>query len=149
MSSLYQEILQRTDKVHMKKVFFLFWFILAYPLLSQETEGLYPNPEPFSLDASSAIYCIELLRSTPFIEVKEENGTSSIVKVEKVWSLYLKNDEIYPPGHIRRYDIIVNEKPMDWNNSYIEYGGEMINLQLLFLYRNQHPPEGLAYKSQH
>lgn len=104
-----------------------------------------PGPEPFTIDDSSAIYCINLLRSTPFIEVKDETGNTGIVKVKTVWSYFLGVDESYPKGHQLRYDIIINGEPLDWNNSFIEYGGDMINLRLLFLYRNQHPPGNLEY----
>ncbi len=106
-----------------------------------------PEPDPFSLDALSAIYCIDLLKNNQFIEIIDNSGTSSIVKVKKIWSFFLGLDDSYPEGHHRRYDIIVNEVPLDWDNSFIEYGGEMLNLRLLFLYRNQYPSQGLLYNN--
>ena len=45
-----------------------------------------------------------------------------------------------------RYDIVVNGGSLDWDNSYIEYGGEMVNFRLLFTYRNQYPPKHLKYR---
>lgn len=106
-----------------------------------------PGPEPFSLDARSAIYCINLLRNNRYIEVNKQTGKSKIVEVHKIWSFFLTLDERYPEGHHRRYDIIVNEKPLNWDESFIEYGGEMINLRLLFLYKNQYPPQNLRYRN--
>lgn len=103
------------------------------------------GPEPFSLDSESAVYCINLLKQTPFIEIRKDS-ISRIIKVDTIWSLFLGYEEDYPAGHRRRYDIIVNGEALDWNNSFIEYGNDMLNMHLLFLYRNQHPPEGLEYR---
>jgi hypothetical protein len=105
-----------------------------------------PGPEPFSLDDRSAIYCINLLRNNRYIEINEETGKSEIVEVHTVWSYFLGLNENYPAGHHLRYDIIVNGEPINWDDSYIEYGGDMINLRLLFLYRNQYPPSNLQYR---
>ena len=102
-----------------------------------------PGPEPFSLDVRSAIYCISLLKNNRYIEKKSESEKYRIIEVETVWSWFLDYDESFPEGYRKRYDIIVNGTPLDWDHSYIEYGGEMLNMRLLFLYRNQYPPEGL------
>jgi len=108
---------------------------------------IFPGPAPFSLDATSAIYCIDLLKNNRFIEIKNDSGKTEIVEVHSVWSFFLGLDENYPAGHHRRYDIIVNDTPLDWDKSFIEYGGEMVNLHLLFLYRNQYPPQDLEYNN--
>ena len=132
------------------------FFLLSLPLYAQSGDSesefgsvLYSEPQPFSLDARSAIYCIEILKNTPFIEVKDETGASTVVKVGTVWSLFLGIDEQFPEGCRRRYDIIVNGEALDWKNSFIEYGGEMLNLHLLFLYRNQHPGQDLEYRKEY
>jgi len=130
------------DKLKIQIVSLLLIFICQ---LSAQDSNVIPGPLPFSLDSVSAIDCIELLRRNRFIEVHDENGSSSIVKVQTVWSFFLDRDENYPEGHQLRYDIILNGEPLDWDNSFIEYGGDMINLRLLFLYRNQYPPQGLKY----
>lgn len=106
-----------------------------------------PGPAPFSLDATSAIYCIDLLKNNRFIEIKNDTGKIEIVEVHTALSIFLGLDENYPAGHHRRYDIIVNDNPLDWDKTFIEYGGEMLNLHLLFLYRNQYPPQGLEYNN--
>ncbi|MDA3811154.1 MAG: hypothetical protein PF518_12600 [Spirochaetaceae bacterium] len=124
------------------------FLILGSQLDAQNPDSvIIPGPVPFSLDATSAIYCINLLKNNRFIEFKNDTGKTEIVKVHTVWSIFLGLDENYPKGHHRRYDIIVNGTPLDWDKSFIEYGGEMINLHLLFLYRNQYPPQGLEYKN--
>ncbi len=108
---------------------------------------IYPGPEPFSLDAGSANFCINLLKNNRYLEMDSESAKYRIVEVETVWSWFLEYDDNYPEGYRKRYDIIVNGTPLNWDNSYIEYGGEMINLRLLFLYRNQYPPQNLDYYS--
>ncbi|MBB6479402.1 hypothetical protein [Spirochaeta isovalerica] len=128
-----------------KAVFILCLFVKSLLLWSQPSE-IIPGPEPFSVDGRSAIYCINLLRTNPFLEYRDQMGRSSILTVRTVWSWFLDFDETYPEGHQLRYDIIVNSEPLDWDNCFIEYGGEMINIRLLFTYRNQYPPGGLDYR---
>ena len=130
---------------------FSFFMILSHQLYAQDLTVsdtiLIPGPIPFSLDAGSAIYCINFLKNNRFIEKKDESDKYRIVEVQTVWSWFLEYDKSYPERHRNRYDIIVNGTPLDWDNSYIEYGSEMLNLRLLFLYRNQHPPKSLEYYS--
>lgn len=102
-----------------------------------------PGPNPFSLDAGSAVYCINLLKNNRFLKKVDDSVELRIIEVNTVWSWFLEYDESFPEGYRKRYDIIVNGSPLDWDNSYIEYGGDMLNLRLLFLYRNQHPPTSL------
>ncbi|MDC7226937.1 MAG: hypothetical protein PQJ61_09255 [Spirochaetales bacterium] len=106
-----------------------------------------PGSAPFSLDAESAVYCINMLKNNRYLERVEGSVEYKIIEVEEVWSWFLSWDERYPEGHRRRYDIIVNGDSLDWDKSFIEYGGEMLNLRLLFLYRNQYPPEGIDYRN--
>ena len=49
-------------------------------------------------------------------------------------------------GHQSRYDIELNGEPLDWDHTYIEFGGEMVNLRLLFTYRNQGPVPDVPYR---
>ena len=124
-----------------------FFILVCSPLMAAD-QAIISGPEPFSLDGGSAIYCIHLLKTVRFFELRDENGKSEIVNVETVWSWFLEYDEEFPEGYRKRYDIIVNGSALDWDNSFIEYGGEMINLRLLFLYRNQHPPESFKQYMQ-
>ena len=142
-------------KLYVTKILFIFslFLILGNQLYAQDSVEFYlandtiiiPGPDPFSLDVRSAIYCINLLKNNRYIEKNDESDKAIIVEVETVWSWFLDYDENYPEGYRKRYDIIVNGNPLDWDNSYIEYGGEMLNLRLLFLYRNQYPPKSLEY----
>ena len=130
----------------------LFLFVLlitSAPLCGQDTASpggtasgdiIIPGSEPFSLDAWSAGYCISILKNSRYLEKNGDSGKYRIIEVDTVWSWFLEYDETSPEGHRKRYDIIVNGNRLDWDNSYIEYGGEMLNLRLLFLYRNQYPP---------
>ena len=120
--------------------------LLGFPVHSEDLSGsgtvLYPDPEPFSIDAESAVYCISILKGKRYLE-RDDSEHYSVVQVETVWSELTGYNEAYPPGHRRRYDIIVNGAYLNWDNSYLEYGNDMINMRLLFMYRNQHPSEGL------
>lgn len=116
-------------------------------LNSEWNSAIVPEPEPFSLDTASAIYCIDLLREVGFLEVKDDSGKSSILAVKTVWSYFLSYDESFPRGHRKRYDIIVNGEAINWDRSFIEYGGDMLNLRLMFLYKNQHPSGSLEYRN--
>ncbi len=63
---------------------------------TQETESysiIVPATVPFSLDARSAIYCIELLRDNRFVEVDKETGKSKTIEVDTVWSIFLGLNE--------------------------------------------------------
>lgn len=132
------------------KVLYLFLFLFlflafALPVFGQ-TSYIVPGPDPFTLDALSAIYCIGLLKENSLILIKEPSGKSSILKVRTVWSIPAGSEESYPSGHKDRFNIIVNGDPLDWDNCFISYGGDLINLRLLFTYKNQYPPEGLEYR---
>ena len=148
-------MLNYKSEVRKLTLIFSLFLILSFQLYAQDltaydiTAGtvIFESPDPFSLDARSAIYCINLLRNNRYIEKKDESAKYKIVEVSTVWSWFLEYNETYPEGYRKRYDIIVNGTPLDWKNSYIEYGGEMMNLGMLFLYRNQYPSENLEYYS--
>ncbi|MDC7124116.1 MAG: hypothetical protein PQJ46_01015 [Spirochaetales bacterium] len=132
-------------------VLILTLFIFSNLLYAQDStekntdtkDTIVKTPEPFSIDARSAIYCINLLKNNRYLEKQNNKAKYNIIEVKTVWSWFIKYDESFPEGYRKRYDIIVNGNNMDWDNSYIEYGGKMINLKILFLYRNQYPPESL------
>ena len=121
-----------------------------------------PAPKPFSLSAGDAVGAIALLQRVGFLSVldtdvqpggtgrgrppRERLGTRvpesyplKTVEVREVWAVFLGLDESFPPGHQRRYDLVVNGSPMDWERTYIRYGGRRVHLQQLYTYRNQHP----------
>jgi hypothetical protein len=53
--------------------------------------------------------------------------------------------EKMPELHRRRFDIILNGEPLEWSSHYVEYGGRMVNLQILFTYRNQRPVPAVPF----
>ena len=132
----------------MNKILTTFTFLFfCFSVQGEGPSVILPSPQPFSVDQDSAKYCIWLLKQVGLIQQLEENGKTGITKVETVWSYFLDVDRSYPEGHQLRYDIYLNGSPLDWDNSYIEYGGEMLNMRLLFIYRNQHPANGLKYRN--
>jgi hypothetical protein len=110
------------------------------------TDAIYPSPQPFSLDARAAQTAIDLLRRARFLLVEQERGPADILSVREVYAWFLEYDDFWPPGYRRRYDIYVNGQPLEWERTSVEWGGEMVNLQILFTYRNQYPPLGLEYR---
>lgn len=102
---------------------------------------LLPAPEPFTLDARTAIQASAMLRRSRFLqwyEVDGESGPRTVV-VDSVRAVVVDRDPDPSPPNRSRYDIILNGKPIDWDNLYVLYRGRMTNLRLLFTYRNQRP----------
>lgn len=113
-----------------------------------------PAPEPFSLSARDAGEAIALLRRVGFVSVVDlsiqpgsrppgapaPSGYPLVtVPVKEVWARFLGVDEGFPPGHFRRFDLVINGSPLEWERTYIFYDGRQVLLQQLFTYRNQHP----------
>lgn len=136
------------------------------------TGAIYPSPDPFTLDARAAQLCINLLRQEMFLlgtsdssspgvaredspeglperssEIPRSGSQKQINRVRRVWARLVEVDREMPPGHRRRYIIEVNGEPLDMSSHFIEWNGSMVNLQLLFTYRNQYPPRGLNYRA--
>ncbi len=102
-----------------------------------------PGPEPFSVDAFSAIQLIAMLKRVGLLEVYVGKLRPDIVAVKTVWAIPVGINSAYPVGHRRRYDIVLNGSRIDWDNTYIFYDEAMTNLRALFTYRNQYPPKDL------
>ncbi len=99
-----------------------------------------PAPEPFSLSGRDAVEAIALLRRVGFLSVVDTwTGSMVTVAVEEVWAEFLGLDESFPPGHHRRFDLVVNRRGIDWERTYIRYDGRQLLLRQLFTYRNQRP----------
>lgn len=113
-----------------------------------QTSLIFASPQPFTLDSRAAQTCIDILRAQMFILVDDGTGASRIVKVKTVWAEFRGIDDQYPPGFQGRFEVILNGESIDWRHSSIEYNGEMVNLQMLFTYRNQYPPAGLEYRPE-
>ena len=101
-----------------------------------------PAPKPFSLSAGDAVGAIALLRRVRFLSVIDTDiqagGTGGrrpsedqpgartptaypwdTVEVRDIWAIFLAVDESFPRGHRRRFDLVVNGSPMDWERTYI------------------------------
>jgi hypothetical protein len=108
-------------------------------------EAIVPNPEPFSLNSYNALQAAALIRRVGFLQRWDGRGMPETLAVERVETVHIGVDPEAVPARRNRYDLRVNGQALDWDVTYIEYDGRMVNLRLLFTYRNQHPPEGLEY----
>lgn len=104
-----------------------------------------PTPDPFSLSAYDALHARAVMHRVGFVQLWYGSGAPRTVSVEEVETVRVGYEEGLPPGHRVRYDLRLNGQSVDWKHTYIEYGGRMVSLQLLFTYRNQHPPDDLQY----
>jgi hypothetical protein len=103
-----------------------------------------PEPVPFTVDAQAAQIAINLMRSAMFLLHQPPGQPRRIIQVRQVWAEFQFADQTFPPGFRRRFDLLVNQEPLDWAHTFIEYGGQMISMKVLFTYRNQDP--GLGYE---
>jgi len=87
-----------------------------------------------------------MIRSNGLLEHRTDNGKISIVAVRELWAVFKGVDPTAFAGHRRRYDLVLNGAPLDWDHLFIAYGSGLINLRLLFTYRNQYPPANLLYR---
>lgn len=105
-----------------------------------------PAPTPFSLNSYDVIDAVWLIRRAGFLQrwdYETRPETVAVDTVESVWSGY---DPHAFEGHRNRYSILLNGEPLDWDHIYVEYAGDMINLRLLYTYRNQKPPPDVPYR---
>lgn len=115
-----------------------------------DSSNIYPSPTPFNLNGYDATQAIWMIRRAGLLLREYPGGTSEIIPIRTaadVRAVHVDTDPDAPgPQHQERYDILVNDEPLDWPNTFIRYGGRMVNLQALFTYRNQVLPEGLRYR---
>ncbi len=120
--------------------------LLTAAVSSQETGGIIvPSPEPFSLNSYDVRHAAALLKRALLFEVRDERGARKTIAVKTIRIYISGYNEDGMLGRKIRYDIEVNGSPLDWDNSYIEYEGKMMNLRALFTYRNQYPPDNIQY----
>lgn len=105
-----------------------------------------PAPEPFSLGSYDAIDAVWMLRRVRFLQWWDGQTRPQIVAVRTVESVWVGYDPDAYDGHQNRYDILLNGEPLEWDRLYIEYHNDMVNLRLLFTYRNQQPAPDLPYR---
>lgn len=108
-----------------------------------------PSGAPFSLNAYDAVHALYLLRAQSFVIERSQVGADRIIPVRQVRSLRLADAENpLTPFERRRYDILLNGERINWEVSFIEWGGRMVNLRVLYTYRNGALPEGLTYQRE-
>lgn len=102
--------------------------------------------EPFTLNSYDVIHAVLMIRREPALLRVDADGVRTIVPVRSVRSVWVDfNPDAYE-NHQNRYDVEMNDEPLDWDHLFIEYGGAMVNLRLLFIYRNQHPVPDVQYR---
>lgn len=115
-----------------------------------ESSAIHPAPEPFTVNGYDAVQAVWMIRRARLLVHEPPDGSSEIIPVRTVTDVRAvhagSNPDAPGPQHVERYDITVNGNPLDWDNTYIRYGGRMVNLRALFTYRNQETPPGLRYR---
>ena len=107
---------------------------------------LVPASDPFTLSSYDVIDAVWLIRRSEYLlwwDYESRPQTVTIASVQSFWTGY--DPDAYE-GHQNRYSILLNGKPIDWDHLYVEYDGDMLNLRLLYTYRNQKPPPDLPYR---
>ena len=106
---------------------------------------IYPAPEPFSVNGYDALHAAALIRRAGLLIRGGETGARTIISVDTVETTPVGEMKSLPPLHQQRYDIVVNGEPLDWDRTYVTYGGRLLNVRLLYTYRNQRPIPDVPY----
>tara|TARA_B100000614_G_scaffold62730_1_gene55613 strand:+ start:1221 stop:1709 length:489 start_codon:yes stop_codon:yes gene_type:complete len=106
---------------------------------------IYPSPDPFTLNGYDASQAIAVIRRAGLL-IRRTGSEREIVAVDSVAAVRAGTIDSYPPAHRERWNLLLNGEPLDWDHLYIEYGGELLNLRLLFTYRNQRPVPDVPYR---
>ena len=120
------------------------------PIHAQQTGAwqapIVPAFEPFTLSSFDVIDAVWLIRRARFLHYWDHENQPEIVTARTVESVWVGYDPDAYEAHRNRYDILLNGRPVDWDHIYVEYAGDMLNLRLLYTYRNQKPPPHLPYR---
>ena len=120
---------------------------LPLPAQSDQWSGpLVPAAEPFTLNAYDASQAIAMINRARILQYWDGSSKPHNVTVRSVWAVFVGVDLHAYEGHQSRYDLELNGERIDWDHTYIEYDGEMVNLRLLFTYRNQRPVPDVPYR---
>lgn len=130
--------------------------LLASPLPGQESReppraddwsgAYFRAPEPFTLNSYDVIGAVLRIRRSRLLLERRADGLPRIVAVESARSEWVGYDPDAFENHRNRYTVVLNGEPIDWDLLYIEYGGEMVSLRLLYTYRNQQPIPSIPYR---
>lgn len=105
-----------------------------------------PAPEPFTLNSYDVIDAVWMIRREPALLRVAADGEREIVPVRTVQSIWVGFDPDAFENHQNRYDVLLNGEPLDWDHLYIEYAGSLVNLRMLYTYRNQRPVPDVEYR---
>ena len=135
----------------MRTSLFIALTLVSTAALVRATDGpwqppIVPSYEPFSIGSYDAIDAVWLIRRARFVQYWDHESRPETIRVRTVESVWVAFDPDAYEGHQNRYDVVLNGEPLDWDHTYVEYGGEMINLRLLYTYRNQKPPPDVPYR---
>lgn len=131
---------------------FLLLIVLAWTVYSVAAEEdwnppLVPAPQPFTVNSYDAIDAVLMIRRAGLLQYRYADGTTEIVPVRSVYSYWVGFDPHAYENHQNRYDLMLNGEPIDWGNLFVHYDGEMINLQMLYTYRNQRPVPNVRFRN--
>lgn len=101
--------------------------------------GFFATPDPFTVSLRDARIAVGLMQRQQFLVHVAPDGERSIVAVRTVRAEYIETRDDLPVGHRWRYRVLVNDEPLDWDASYIEFDRQLWNMRALFTYRNQLP----------
>ena len=139
----------RLNSIHRLAAILAFGLITAN-CFAQSWERLapiLPAPAPFSLNSRDAIHAVNMILREPALMRVADDGSRAIVPVRSCRSVWIDfNPDAYE-NHQNRYDLELNGERLDWDHLYIEYDGDMINLRILFTYRNQQPVPVVKYRA--
>lgn len=106
---------------------------------------LLPASEPFTLNLYDAQMAKALLWRVGMVEVRNGANSTRLIKVEKVRIEYVAINTELPEPFQKRFDIRLNGHALEWNKTYIEYDFRMVNMRMLFTYRNERPVPNVPY----
>ena len=105
---------------------------------------IYPAPEPFSLNGYDALQAMAMIRREGLL-IERTGAGREIVVVDSIEAVPVDPITDYPPQHRERWDLLLNGERLRWDVTYIEYGGRLLSVRLLFTYRNQRPVPDIPY----
>ncbi len=105
-----------------------------------------PAPEPFTLNSYDVIDAVWMIRRSFALVYRNGDGRRRTVPVRTVRSVWVGFEPDAYENHQNRYDVVLNGEPLDWDHLYIEYAGSLVNLRLLYTYRNQQPVPDVEYR---
>ena len=104
-----------------------------------------PSPTPFSLNSYDVIQAVQMIKRVRFLQFWDYESSPVTLVAHDIYSVHVGFDNKAFEEHRHRYTVMINGQPLDWDHTYIEYGTQMVNLRLLFTYRNQQPIPEIPY----